>query len=69
MLIINLYCRMKIEEIIAEIEEIQGLPYQNWISALGRKVKVDNLHELLDRLNYDGIRPPREWNQMKNDKT
>lgn len=60
---------MKIEEIIAEIEEIQQLPYHNWISALSRKVKVDSLHQLLDDLKYEGIRPPREWIQKINNKS
>ncbi len=54
---------MKVEEIKAEIVKIQSLPYQNWISALSRKLKVEDLHKKLDKLNYDGKRPAREWNQ------
>ena len=53
-----------IQELIKEIEEIQAKEYQNSISALSRKVKVKALHDRLDALNYDGPRPPREWNQI-----
>ena len=53
-----------IQELIKEIEEIQSKEYQNSISALSRKVKVKALHDRLDALNYDGPRPPREWNQI-----
>ncbi len=59
---------MKVEEIIKEIIKIQSLPYQNWVSALSRKVKVDELHKRLDKLNYIGPRPPRVWNQLLNSK-
>lgn len=53
-----------IQELIKEIEEIQAKEYQNSISALSRKVKVKALHDRLDALNYDGPRPPKEWNQI-----
>jgi Ni,Fe-hydrogenase III component G len=53
-----------IKELIKEIEEIQAEEYQNSISAGYRKVKVKSLHAKLDDLNYDGPRPPREWNQI-----
>lgn len=53
-----------IQELIKEIEEIQAKEYQNSISAGYRKVKVKTLHDKLDTLNYEGPRPPREWNQI-----
>ena len=59
---------MEVKKILAEIEEIQSLPYQNWISALGRKKKVEILHEKLDKLNYNGNRPPKFWRQIKPNK-
>jgi hypothetical protein len=54
----------RIIEIIDEIETIQASQYQNWISALSKKHKVDILHEELDKMNYGGERPPRTWNQI-----
>lgn len=53
-----------IKELIKEIEEIQAKEYQNSISAGFRKVMVNSLHAKLDALNYEGPRPPREWNQI-----
>ena len=53
-----------IKELIKEIEEIQAKEYQNSISAGSRKVQVKSLHAKLDALNYEGPRPPREWNQI-----
>jgi len=54
----------RIIEIIDEIETIQTSQYQNSISALGKKIKVDRLHEELDKMEYEGKRPPRTWNQI-----
>jgi hypothetical protein len=54
----------RIIEIIDEIETIQSSQYQNWISALSKKHKVDILHKELDKMNYEGERPPRTWNQI-----
>ena len=54
----------RIIKIIDEIKTIQASQYQNWISALGKKHKVDILHEELDKMNYEGERPPRTWNQI-----
>ena len=54
----------RIVEIIDEIETIQASQYQNSISALGKKIKVDRLHEELDKMDYEGERPPRTWNQI-----
>jgi hypothetical protein len=54
----------KIEEIIDEIETIQSSQYQNSISAWSKKVRVDNLHDKLDKMGYEGERPPRTWNQI-----
>jgi len=54
----------RIIEIIDEIETIQASQYQNSISALGKKIKVDRLHEELDKMGYEGERPPRTWNQI-----
>ena len=54
----------RIIEIIDEIETIQASQYQNWISALSKKHKVDILHEELDKMDYGGERPPRTWNQI-----
>lgn len=56
--------RERIIKIIDEIESIQSSKYQNWISALSKKHKVDILHEELDKMNYEGERPPRTWNQI-----
>lgn len=55
----------RIEQILLEINEIQAKPYQNWISAWSRKIKVNNLHKELDSLNYEGPRPPKTWVQNK----
>jgi hypothetical protein len=54
----------RIIEIIDEIETIQASQYQNSISALGKKIRVDRLQEELDKMNYEGERPPRTWNQI-----
>jgi hypothetical protein len=54
----------RIIEIIDEIETIQASQYQNWISALAKKHKVERLHEELDKMNYEGERPSRTWNQI-----
>ena len=54
----------RIIEIIDEIKTIQASQYQNSISALGKKIKVDRLHEELDKMGYEGERPPRTWNQI-----
>jgi hypothetical protein len=54
----------RIIDIIDEIETIQASQYQNWISALSKKHKVDRLHEELDKMAYEGERPPRTWNQI-----
>ena len=54
----------RIIDIIDEIETIQASQYQNSISALGKKIKVDRLHEELDKMGYEGERPPRTWNQI-----
>jgi hypothetical protein len=54
----------KIMEIIDEIETIQSSQYQNSISALGKKIRVDRLQEELDKMGYEGERPPRTWNQI-----
>jgi len=56
--------RERIIKIIDEIESIQSSKYQNWISALSKKHKVDILQEELDKMNYGGERPPRTWNQI-----
>jgi len=56
--------RKRIIKIIDEIESIQSSKYQNWISALSKKHKVDILQEELDKMNYGGERPPRTWNQI-----
>lgn len=55
----------KTAEIIEEILYIQRQPYMNWISALGRKVRVESLHQQLDDMGYAGDRPPRSWNQFR----
>jgi hypothetical protein len=54
----------RIIDIIDEIETIQASQYQNWISALSKKHKVNRLHEELDKMDYNGERPPRTWNQI-----
>lgn len=54
----------RIIEIIGEIETIQSSQYQNSLSAWSKKLKVDRLHEELDKMNYEGERPPRTWNQI-----
>jgi len=54
----------RIIDIIDEIETIQASQYQNWISALSKKHKVDRLQEELDKMGYEGERPPRTWNQI-----
>jgi hypothetical protein len=56
-----------IQNIIEEIKEIQQQPYENSISALGRKIRVEKLHEQLDNLGYTGERPPLKWNQLLSD--
>lgn len=58
----------KIADIIQEILYIQRQPYVNWISAWGRKIKVDSLHQKLDEMGYGADRPPRNWNQFSVDK-
>lgn len=52
------------EEIINEILHIQSLTYVNWISALGRKLRVDSLHKELDDMGYCADRPPRQWSHL-----
>lgn len=54
----------KIEKTIKEIEEIQKQPFHSSVAAISRKSRVDKLHKRLDELNYDGERPPRNWNQL-----
>lgn len=55
-----------VDDIINEIRYIQSTPYSNWISAMGKKLRVDKLHRKLDDIGYRGERPPRNWNQLSN---
>ena len=54
----------QINQIIDEIKKIQASPFENSISALGRKIRVEQLHADLDKLDYRGERPPFRWNQL-----
>ena len=54
----------QINQIIDEIKKIQASPFENSISALGRKIRVEQLHADLDKLDYRGERPPLKWNQL-----
>ena len=54
----------RITEIIEEIEKIQSQRYSNWIAALGRQTRVNRLQKELDKLDYKGKRPPRNWSHL-----
>ena len=52
------------KEIIDEIIEIQKQPYQNSVSARSRQILVEKLNKQLDKLDYNGERPPLNWYQL-----
>ncbi|MCC5854107.1 MAG: hypothetical protein JJU10_00305 [Idiomarina sp.] len=52
------------DRLVAELKVLQTLPYQNWLSMLGRSKVFEAIHAELDRRNYNGPRPGRQLRRL-----
>jgi hypothetical protein len=49
----------KLQEILGKIEDIHSKPFDGWVSAIFRQLRLDSLHSELDKIKYYGDRPSR----------